>query len=75
MGNFSLDTGGINTFIVVLDPVIQTVYASNFVGRFKATNTNTGPCTINAGAGPIPLVNDQGTILIAGDIQAGMIVT
>lgn len=77
MGNYSLDTGIANAYVVTLVPPIPGSYANNFVGCFKvgALNANTGPCTINAGGGAIQLVRDDGVSLVAGDLTPGMIVT
>ena len=73
MGNYSLDTGVANAYVVTLVPAVMTNYTNSFVGRFKVANTNTGSCTIDAGGGPVPLYSDLGIALVAGDLQIGMI--
>jgi hypothetical protein len=73
-GNYSVDTGGANAYVVALVPAITT-YQNNFVGRFKVGVTNTGASTINAGGGVIPLLNNQGGALVAGDLIAGSVIT
>lgn len=74
VGDYSLDTGAANAYVIALNPAIA-VYAGNFSGRFKAVNANTGAATLNAGGGVVPLVNDVGGALVAGDIPAGSIVS
>lgn len=73
-GNYALDTGAANAYVIALSPVI-TAYAGNFSGSFKAVNANTGASTLNAGGGAIALVNDVGGALVGGDIQANSIVS
>jgi hypothetical protein len=73
-GNYALDTGLANAYVVALSPAIAA-YAGNFSGSFKAVNANTGASTLNAGGGVIALVNDVGGVLVAGDIPAGSIVS
>ena len=72
--NFSLDTGIVNAYVTSLTPTI-TSYSSNFGGKFKASNTNTGPSTLNAGGGALPLLNDIGNPVTSGDIQTGSIIS
>lgn len=69
-GNYALDTGAANAYVIALSPAI-TAYTGNFSGSFKAVNANNGACTLNAGGGVIPLVNDVGGALVLGDILAG----
>lgn len=72
-GNYVIDTGAVNAYVVAIDPVI-TAYPNGMVVRFKAVHANTGASTLNAGGGVVGLVNDVGGALIAGDIPAGGIV-
>jgi hypothetical protein len=72
--NYSIDSGVANAYVVVKTPPISS-YVAGFGGKFKVANTNTGPSTLDAGGGPLPLLNDLGNPLSAGDIQAGSIVS
>lgn len=73
-GNYALDTGVANAYVVALDPAI-TAYADGMTVRVKVVNANTGAATLNAGAGAVPLVNDVGGALAYGDVPAGGIFT
>lgn len=69
-GNYALDTGAANAYVVALSPAI-TAYTDGMTVRVKAVNANTGASTLNAGAGAVGLVNDVGGALGNGDIPAG----
>lgn len=73
-GNYALDTGAANAYVVALDPAIAA-YADGMTVRVKAVNANTGASTLNAGGGVKSLVNDAGGALAAGDIPAGSVFT
>lgn len=73
-GNYALDTGAADAYVVALDPAI-TAYEGGMTVRVKAVNANTGASTLNAGGGAVALVNDAGGALAAGDIAAGSIFT
>lgn len=73
-GNYALDTGAANAYVVALDPAI-TAYVNGTTVRFRAVNANTGASTLNAGGGAVALVNDVGGALVSGDLPAGCIVT
>ncbi|MFA5826869.1 MAG: hypothetical protein WC825_12985, partial [Gallionellaceae bacterium] len=74
VGDYSLDTGTANNYVIALNPAI-TAYTGNFFFSFKALNGNNGASTINFGAGAVALNNDVGSALADGDITAGMIVS
>lgn len=74
VGDYALDTGAANAYVVALNPAISA-YTGNFFFSFKALNANTGASTINFGGGAVALNNDVGGALAAGDITAGMIVS
>lgn len=74
VGDYSLDTGTANSYVIALNPVIAA-YTGNFFFSFKALNTNTGGSTINFGVGAVALNNDIGGALVGGDITAGMIIS
>lgn len=73
-GNYALDTGAANAYVIALNPAIAA-YPDGLTVRFKIANGNTGASTLNAGAGPAPLVNDAGGALVQGDAPAGNIAT
>jgi len=73
-GNYALDTGAANAYVVALSPAI-TAYGDGMTVRVKAVSANTGASTLNAGGGAVSLVNDAGGALAAGDIAAGSIFT
>ncbi len=73
-GNYALDTGAANAYVVALDPAI-VAYADGMTVRVKVVNANTGASTLNAGGGAKSLVNDVGTALAVGDIPASSVFT
>lgn len=73
-GNYVLDTGVANAYVVALDPAIAA-YANGMTVRFRIVNANTGASTLNAGGGAVPLVNDVGGALLLGDAPAGGVAT
>lgn len=73
-GNYALDTGAANAYVVAINPAI-TVYTDGMTVRVKAVNTNTGASTLNAGGGAVGLRNDVGAALVAGDVPAGGVFT
>lgn len=73
-GNYALDTGAANAYVVALSPAI-TAYTDGMVVRFKVVNANIGASTLNAGVGAVSLVNDVGGALANGDAPAGGIIT
>ncbi len=73
-GNYALDTGAADAYVIALDPPI-TAYPNGLTVRFRAANTNTGASTLNAGGGVVGLRNNVDGALVAGDIPVGTIVT
>lgn len=71
-GNYALDTGAANAYVVALSPAI-TAYGDGMTVRVKAVNANTGASTLNAGGGTVALHNDVGGALVDGDIPAASI--
>lgn len=71
-GNYALDTGAANAYVIALNPAI-TAYTNGVVVRAKVANANTGASTLNAGGGVVPLVNDVGSALAVGDLPAGSV--
>lgn len=72
-GNYALDTGVANAYVVALNPAIA-VYNDGMTVSVKVINANTGASTLNAGAGVVGLANDIGGALAAGDLPAGGII-
>lgn len=73
-GNFTLDTGVANAYVVALNPAIAA-YTEGMTVRVKVVNANTAASTLNAGGGAVPLVNNVGGALVSGDLLAGGILT
>jgi len=69
-GNYALDTGVANAYVIALSPAISA-YTNGLSIRLKFAHSNTGASTIDAGAGVVPLLNDEGAALVAGDAPAG----
>jgi hypothetical protein len=69
---YVIDTGSVNAVSVTLSPPI-TAYYNGLRISIKASVTNTGATTINAGAGSVALVTNAGTALTAANIVAGSI--
>lgn len=68
--NFVDDTGSINNLSVAFDPPLGG-YSIGFPLRVKILNTNTGPSTIDAGAGRVPIRKPTGAEMAAGDLPGG----
>ena len=76
-GSYLTDTGTAGAYVVATNPVTAS-YAGQgglLQIRFKAANGNLGACTLNAGAGALPLINDQETSMASGSIVASQLVT
>lgn len=69
-GNYALDTGSANTYVVTLSPALS-VPTEGIPIRWKAGHTNTEASTLNGQ----PLVLTNGSALAAGDIVANGIYT
>lgn len=72
-GNYALDTGIADAYLVALNPAIAA-YGDGMTVRVKIAHTNTGASTLDAGAGPVPLVNDVGGAMLPGDLPAGGVI-
>jgi hypothetical protein len=68
--NYCEDTGSVNTLSVALNPPL-VAYTIGLPIRVKVRNTNTGPTTIDAGAGRVSVRLPNGAELASGDIFAG----
>ncbi len=73
-GNYVLDTGVANAYVVAFNPV-PPARANGLLVRFKVAHANTGASTINDGFGVVPLLNDVGGVLVAGDLLLGSVAT
>lgn len=69
-GNYALDTGSANAYVVTLSPALAAPTEGVPI-RWKAGHTNTGASTLNGQ----PLVLTNGSALAAGDIVASGIYT
>lgn len=70
---WSNDTGTVNAYVAT-PAVALTAYHTGTHISMQATNTNTGPSTINvSGLGVKQIVRADGTALTAGDIVAGQV--
>jgi hypothetical protein len=67
--NYCDDTGSVNTLSVALDPPLAA-YTIGLPLRVKVYATNTGPSTIDAGAGRVSIKKPNGAQTAAGDLQA-----
>ncbi|MCP3444592.1 hypothetical protein [Bradyrhizobium sp. CCGUVB14] len=68
--NWAQDTGGVNSYVAAYSPTI-TQRIQGMTLRMKIANSNTGPSTLDIGAGPSPWVNPDGSDLGAGALIAG----
>src|SRR5262245_13708518 len=68
--NFAEDTGSVNTLSVAFDPPLGS-YSLGLPLRVRVHDTCTGPSTIDAGAGRVPIRRTDGLALAAGDLAAG----
>lgn len=72
-GNYAVDTGSANSYIVALDPVVSSAPAAGFIVRVRISNTNTGASTLNAGWGAAVIARRYGTNLIGNELPANRI--
>jgi hypothetical protein len=68
--NWALDSGGVNSYVGGYSPPI-TQRSNGMTLRIKIANNNTGPCTLDIGAGPSPWLNPDGSQLGSGALIAG----
>ena len=68
--NFAEDTGSVNTLSVAFDPPI-TSYSLGLPIRVRCKNNNSGPATIDAGAGRVQIRKPTGAQVASGDLTAG----
>jgi hypothetical protein len=68
--NTAVDTGTPNSYVAALTPAVTTRIFGLYV-RIQALNSNTGPSTLNIGAGSFPIVNPDGSALGDGAIVGG----
>ena len=73
-GNYVLDTGVANAYVVALNPV-PPARVNGQVVRFRVAHANTGAATINDGFGVVGLLNDVGGALVGGDLPLGGVAT
>ena len=68
--NYCEDTGSVNTLSVALDPPLDE-YTIGLPIHVKIRSSNSGPATIDAGAGRVPIRKPNGAELAANDLPAG----
>jgi hypothetical protein len=73
-GNYALDTGVANAYVVALNPAVAVI-AGDYTFRVKIVHANTGASTVDFGAGPIGLFNDLGGALVANDLPAASVIS
>jgi uncharacterized protein (DUF1919 family) len=72
---YAPDTGTANAYVITLNPAPTSPPPNGFIVRFKATNANTGPSTLNVnGQGAVSITRRDGGPLVAGDIKVGQVV-
>lgn len=71
---FAQDTGGVNSVVVALSPAVTTRIPGLEINVKIAAN-NTGPSTLNLGAGSVQIVNPDGSDLGSGALVAGGVAT
>ena len=73
--NYAVDAGSANTYVVAM-PQTPLSLAEGYTLTFKVATTNTTTSTLNVdGLGAKSLVNTDGSVLQAGDLVAGAMVT
>jgi hypothetical protein len=72
--NYAEDTGAVNTVVVAYDPAIPS-YTIGLVLHVKILHSNSAPVvTLDAGAGPRPVIHMNGSQPNIGDIPAGAVI-
>ena len=71
-GNYAVASGTANAPVIATIPAIAQLYNGMTV-TFKASATNTGAATLNAGSGAVTLVRRDGTVLQPGDVESGVV--
>lgn len=68
------DTGVVNAYVLTFAASF-TAYTDGIIIYFTPANTNTGASTLNVnGLGVVPIVNQDGSVLLGGQIVANQIV-
>jgi hypothetical protein len=74
VGDYSLDTGAANTYVVAMNPVIVG-YSGVIEGTFRVAHACTGASTLNAGGGALPLKRNDGSPTQDGDMPLNSLVS
>ncbi len=74
VGGYSADTGTVNAIVIATTPA-TSAYTDGQTVRFRVSATNTDACTINAGAGVVPLIKGDGTAVRPGDLLSTAVTT
>lgn len=73
--NFGIDSGGVNSYVVAMNPLVISLTDGMEV-VFKANSSNTGPSTVNVnGLGVKPIVRSDNSVLQGADIVQGQYVS
>lgn len=73
-GGYEKDIGTVSAYVVVMNPPITT-YTNGLPVKFRAAHANVGPCTLDAGPGPVPLLREDGKPMQTADIEQFMLVS
>ncbi|HEX7642032.1 MAG TPA: phage tail protein [Burkholderiaceae bacterium] len=73
MGQYEIDTGVANAYVVATTPA-TTAYLNGATVRFRVAHANTAASTLDAGAGPVPLLRGDGGALQKGDLPFDIVV-
>ncbi|MTK12715.1 MAG: hypothetical protein F8N39_11700 [Clostridiaceae bacterium] len=73
-GDYVADTGAANAYVVALTPAV-TAYGNGLSIKFRSRRANTDASTLDAGAGPVPLLRSDGTPLRKGDVPPNSVVS
>ena len=72
--NYAADSGVQNQVVAQIVPV-PDAYLAGMVVRFKAAHSCSGPSTLDAGRGALPIVKQGGVAMVGSEWSAGDIVT
>lgn len=76
VGGYYQDTGSVaNAYVIAPIPALSGSYQTGDSFRVRTTRTNTGGCTLDAGLGAKPLLLEDGTAAVGGDIFGIITVT
>ncbi len=74
IGAYETDTGVANAYVIAAIPA-TAAYANGMTFRFRVAHANTEAATLDVGAGPVPLVRDDGAALQPDDLPLDTLAT